>query len=406
MDPIDDTVRAAMKALASQTPRDYFDELPSRIDRRLEGSMQSETDRTEENSGLHDIKALAHTQKQRIKRQTSQHDVDDPLRGTSSGSLTATSSGLHAVALPDPARMVSLPSAAEARELARSTTTAAVATEAPTTRPAAGKRSLVPWLVAGGGLAAAAAAIFAFTVLGKDEAAEPAAAPPAAVAAAPTAPPAPRADEGIVTRGTTVEPIAPAQPPPAVDQAAVVQPPAAEPPREESKKAEHQAARAQAVVPDAKDAKNANDASTTANAKKDKAKPDAKPAGGAAPKLDGAVIGDGDQDELGIGDVLKGGSGPKDSKPTKTELTGKEIRTGLDAINGTAKACYDKYNVAGTVKVKLTIDPSGSVSKASATGDFAGTPTGDCVAAAVKGASFPSWDGAPQSTTFVVLLSD
>jgi hypothetical protein len=58
------------------------------------------------------------------------------------------------------------------------------------------------------------------------------------------------------------------------------------------------------------------------------------------------------------------------------------------------------------VKVKLTIDPSGKVTKASATGDFAGTPTGDCVASAVKGASFPAWDGAPQSTTFVVLLSD
>ncbi|MCB9571017.1 MAG: hypothetical protein H6709_02905 [Kofleriaceae bacterium] len=96
----------------------------------------------------------------------------------------------------------------------------------------------------------------------------------------------------------------------------------------------------------------------------------------------------------------------KVDKPDKTELTSHELRAGLADAAGAAKACYGKYGIAGTVKVKLTIDPSGKVSKAAATGDFAGTPSGTCVAAALKQASFPAWSGAPMSTTYAVLLAE
>jgi hypothetical protein len=141
---------------------------------------------------------------------------------------------------------------------------------------------------------------------------------------------------------------------------------------------------------------------------KKKEKEDKGGGGAKLPKdnLDGAILGEGDKDELGIGDVMSGGGGKKEKKAERTELASKDMRAGLSKIEGKAKSCYDKYGIAGTAKVKLTIDPKGTVSKATATGEFAGTPTGDCVVAAVKSATFPDWDGAPQSTTFVVLLSD
>jgi hypothetical protein len=56
--------------------------------------------------------------------------------------------------------------------------------------------------------------------------------------------------------------------------------------------------------------------------------------------------------------------------------------------------------------VKLTVAPSGQVSKASVGGAFAGTPEGACVEAAVKSASFPPWDGGPQSFTYSYMLAD
>src|SRR5688572_25206340 len=111
MDPLDETIRAALTALEqTATPRGYFDELPSRIDRRLEGSMQTEQDRNaaaashpplaeghDEDSGFHDIKQLAHTTRERARaRNSSQHDIVQETL------LTSSSSGLHAVALPDP----------------------------------------------------------------------------------------------------------------------------------------------------------------------------------------------------------------------------------------------------------------------------------------------------------------
>ena len=45
----------------------------------------------------------------------------------------------------------------------------------------------------------------------------------------------------------------------------------------------------------------------------------------------------------------------------------------------------------------VTINPSGRVSSAQVTGKFAGTPTGTCVASAVKGASFPRFKGQAMS---------
>ena len=435
MDPLDETVRAAMRALEEGvTPRDYFDRLPDRIHARLEGSMQTEsqtdtenvsngvvsTEANREDSGLHDIKALAQTTRNRIsRRQTSQHDIDETL-------LASSQSGLHAVALPDPAKMVQLPTVDEARALARSTAgMAAVAVdevEAAPARvavaaPAAERGKGVPvWVWAGGGLAAAAAVI-GFVVIGGKDAKEQSAPPaepsvvqgeskPGGTASAPAAVP-PARDEGITTGGL-------AEDTPSADPAPAV---AAEPEPEP----EEEAAKPDDAEPKTDRRKDRADENKVVDAKKDKTKSDQKtddqkdkgkeekkaPPPPVDKKLEGAVLGAGDEDVLGIGDALGGGGGKKkDEAPKRTELSSQELRDGLDAINGKAKACYGAHGQTGTVKVKLTISPSGKVTKASATGDLAGTPAGDCVVSAVKSATFPAWEGAPKSTIYVVLLSD
>jgi hypothetical protein len=447
MEPLDDIVREAMTALeGTATPRGYFDELPGRIDARLEGSMQFEEDtQTDdhvpppggpepkgrvENTGLHDIKALAQTTKRRIsKRISTQSDAEEAL-------LSSSSSGLYAVALPDPAK-ISQTSMEQARELARSSPNlaaasgTALAVEPAPARPtaAAPRRGLPVWLWAGGGAIAAAAvgAIAYVSLAGGSKPAEPARAA-ADRQVASSAPALPAAAEVRPTIEALADP-----PPSAAVAAAAAE---ADPIELElaADDAEAAAERRHAAGPrhaaeDDKARKTSTGEGTAAIRRDDgpkqvrsggKESADKAGAGAGAatdakvgdsppkdkPKLDGAVIGAGDKDELGIGDVMRGGGTKKDAGPKKTELSGKEIRAGLTAVTGAAKGCYDKYGISGTVKVKVTIEPSGKVSKVSATGEFAGTPTGDCVAAAVRSATFPSWDGAPMSTTHVVLLSD
>jgi hypothetical protein len=326
------------------------------------------------------------------------------------------------VALPDPA-LTSQSSIEQVRELARSSPgLPAVTAEARPARPAkkhpAPARGVPVWLWAGGGVAVAGAlAAVAFMMTGGSdpkparEAAEPATEPSprleraaAESKAAPTPkvealPPSPAPEPGATATGAATADAA------AADQVAQ------EPTdldvqgkregtgfrRDDRTEREVDARRNRAGGGDDKDGDARREPEEKKPSDQTKPKQDAK--------LDGAVLEEGDEDELGIGEALRGDGG-KAKTPTKTELTSKEIRAGLGAINGKAKACYDKYGIAGTVKVRLTIDPSGNVSKASASGDFAGTPTGDCVAAAVKSASFPTWDGAPVSTTHVVLLAD
>jgi hypothetical protein len=54
--------------------------------------------------------------------------------------------------------------------------------------------------------------------------------------------------------------------------------------------------------------------------------------------------------------------------------------------------------------VSVTIGKNGHVSSASVGGSFAGTPTGDCVAKAVKSATFSPFKGSPQSINYPFML--
>jgi predicted Zn finger-like uncharacterized protein len=86
-------------------------------------------------------------------------------------------------------------------------------------------------------------------------------------------------------------------------------------------------------------------------------------------------------------------------------LSRSEIQSGIGRVKGKANACFAQFNVPGVVTVSLSIGPNGHVQTANATGKFAGTPTGDCVAHAAKSASFPRFRGAPVSIDYPFVLS-
>src|SRR4051812_13651846 len=126
MDDVDDLLRRAMKTLDDQVPEGYFDALPSQIQTTLgrseDSSMQStgttDTNRDastgvppmtketrEEDSGLHDIRSLASSTKARL---SSRRSTANPVM-SEDDILASSSAGWKAVALPEPAKMISLP---------------------------------------------------------------------------------------------------------------------------------------------------------------------------------------------------------------------------------------------------------------------------------------------------------
>ncbi|MEZ4368539.1 MAG: hypothetical protein R2939_20005 [Kofleriaceae bacterium] len=111
-----------------------------------------------------------------------------------------------------------------------------------------------------------------------------------------------------------------------------------------------------------------------------------------------------------IDDLLKAAGADKvtieEVKPEKKALTSSDIKSVMGGFKSKSQACFEKHGVAGNVGVKLSVDPSGKVRSASATGAFAGTPTGDCVAGVVARASFPAWDGAVMTVNYTYLLTE
>jgi hypothetical protein len=66
---------------------------------------------------------------------------------------------------------------------------------------------------------------------------------------------------------------------------------------------------------------------------------------------------------------------------------------GMNAVKPEVARCYARYGISGMAMVNVVIDRSGKISDAFVSGRFAGTPTGACVEAAVKTATFPPSDG-------------
>ncbi len=101
-------------------------------------------------------------------------------------------------------------------------------------------------------------------------------------------------------------------------------------------------------------------------------------------------------------------SARSDSRPAavgKPSLTRGDIKSAISRVKGGVQRCYDKYKVAGMIRVRVVVSgSSGRVSSASIRGKFSGTPTGRCVARAVRRARFPKFARPSQSFTYPFIL--
>jgi len=380
-------------------------------------------EKREEDSGLHDIRNLASSTKARL---SSRRSTQNPIV-TDDDVLASSSAGWKAVALPEPAKMVSLPELSElptkreieakdkaakkAREAkaledaaiakveAKRESKAAPAAELPATeasistsapmigsriagqKTSSGRGGTIA--LVGMGLAAAAGAVFYFGFYNKQADKAPA---PAAVATAKSelpkmsapmmAPPAPHVEAPTpvaVPETTAAAPVEPAHDDKVEAKAAD--------PKQKVHKVEIR--------------------DTPKETKPEAVKPEVK-------KDDGKKK-DPDAGDPSFDQLLKE-AGVSDQKKEvkvvleKKSLSGADIKTGMSSVEGKAKACF--AGTEGSAAVKLTVAPSGKVQKASVSGVFAGTPVGACVEAAVKSASFPPWDGGPQSFGYSYLLAE
>ena len=167
---------------------------------------------------------------------------------------------------------------------------------------------------------------------------------------------------------------------------------------------------------DGKDSKEAKDGKEPKESRHHKtsgggAKESKKPSGGGDEKKPGpvAAIAEPPRPAKGLlddslnGATKSGGTRPKASDDDKKgggggdssagALSKTALVAGLNSVRPKISACYNQFKVPGTAMVNVVIAKNGKVTKADVTGKFAGTPTGTCVEAAVKTASFPPSDG-------------
>jgi hypothetical protein len=66
--------------------------------------------------------------------------------------------------------------------------------------------------------------------------------------------------------------------------------------------------------------------------------------------------------------------------------------------------CFSQFAIAGSAKIKLTVNGDGTIAKYEQQGDFVGTPTGECIDKAIKNVSFPKVKKPQTSFTFPLQL--
>jgi len=428
-DDLDDLIRRAMKTLDSQVPSGYFETLTERTLGRLEKDMQTEGEGSstpgvadppprEEDSGLHDIRSLASSQRMQLKR-TSQNPIT-----TDDDELASSSAGWKAIALPEPAKIVSLPELSELPEKSANRTSRKhielgaprSIDQAPVTpiaaAPAKKKSSggKIVLAVVGMGLAAAAGVTLFLTMNNQDASAP-------AVAQGHGARDDAR-DRAVASTTAEAKPAAPAAqaPTPTVESVPSIPTEGAAMGSASAVADVSTAAAAPSATPEpAKIAVAGKKTKPSKAVDKRESKPEkpvsAVDAKGGGAKKAAPPSGSAKDGEMGGLDDLLKEAGVKNNKPDttkpkldKTSLDSGDIRKAMSAVQGKAQACYAGQQ--GTANVKLSVAPNGKVQKVTVTGVFAGTPVAACVEAAVKGASFPPWDGGPQSVSYSYLLSE
>lgn len=93
---------------------------------------------------------------------------------------------------------------------------------------------------------------------------------------------------------------------------------------------------------------------------------------------------------------------PEDWLNRPRRLKRAEIEAGMERVEPSVIQCKHLEEASGTVTVRLEVGASGSVQSVVVLPPFADTKTGQCVARAVRGASFPSFAPVPTPTLTIV----
>ena len=131
-----------------------------------------------------------------------------------------------------------------------------------------------------------------------------------------------------------------------------------------------------------------------------------------APRVPAAAPTRGEEDELSrlIRKATEGERQParaarQPSAPAALPALEKQhINAGVRGVRGQVRACFDRFRVPGTARLRLTIEPEGRMGRVEVGGTFAGTPTGACLERAFMQARFPRFGGRALTVVYPVIL--
>jgi hypothetical protein len=93
--------------------------------------------------------------------------------------------------------------------------------------------------------------------------------------------------------------------------------------------------------------------------------------------------------------VLREISGDEDEERHEA-LPRDVVEAALKALTPKVRRCFIKFQIPGNAQVRVVATPAGGpADSVNVSGDFEGTPTGDCVEAEVAAASLPQFKGGP-----------
>jgi hypothetical protein len=442
---VDDELERACAELDARIPDGYFSRFSSKLAAQLDRrqSLEAAPDSVErgdpmnqpihdndgaprdEHSGLHEIKALADTTRERIRRRSSQSDLEDSLLSSSSPSLSA-------VALPDPAKSTEMlvargtgaqpalrpsPTRVWPWAVAGTAALAAAAAAVALPDPAKSTEMLVargtgaqpalrpsptrvwPWAVAGTAALAAAAAAVALLLTGGGGAGDGEG--PAVTASLPEAPslaPAPEPAIAAMDEEASAEEASTGEADePAADELAIDEPVAETEPETDVVASEAKAAKEKPRAVAAKRAAKPG----PARRERARAKKEPAPASDDGQKSLDQLLDEASGPDLG----LAAAAPEKKEGPDKQRLGSADVRKAMGSLGGRVAGCQKKTGVTGRVSMKFTVDPSGAVARA-ASASHAGSPVERCLSAAVKAARFPSFTPPAMSFRYTFLLLD
>lgn len=90
--------------------------------------------------------------------------------------------------------------------------------------------------------------------------------------------------------------------------------------------------------------------------------------------------------------------------PAKEALGKEQIDAAMGAPLALAAACHKKHKVSGSAQLRVSIGADGRVMAVTMSGSFANTPTGACIADAIRTAEFPATNVARTTITVPLTL--